>query len=425
MSDVIEQKIYSMTELKTNHNKFWIGILYSDDTVETRWGRIEDGCMDNYQSKKFLSAGRRFFEKKCSEKERKGYTVPPIINNYEAPKAVQGRTLAQIATAQIKINSPIIHKLIERLAETNIHVIEGATSIKYNTNTGMFMTDLGPVTLDGILDARDKLNDISHYIASNSTTNDDFTSVVEQYLRIIPQGFGRRRIQAHELFPDIESIEKQNQILDSLDASLSLLSNQDTSNNTTQNDIPKLFAASIELVEDDKTFARLNHLFRSTLKSGHSCSYLRLKTVYAIEIEKMKIEYDLVKDKIGNVHELWHGSKIGNLLSILQKGFVVPPSNSAHVCGRLFGNGTYFANSSTKSLNYSYGYWDGTRNSNCFMFLCDVAVGRYYVPRYGESIKPGYDSLWAKAGQSGIQNDEIVVPNVNQINPKYLLEFTS
>ena len=51
----------------------------------------------------------------------------------------------------------------------------------------------------------------------------------------------------------------------------------------------------------------------------------------------------------------------------------------------------YFANSSTKSLNYAYGYWDGKRDNNCFMFLCDVAMGKHYTAKYGEALpKPGY-----------------------------------
>ncbi|WP_430326539.1 hypothetical protein, partial [Salmonella enterica] len=59
--------------------------------------------------------------------------------------------------------------------------------------------------------------------------------------------------------------------------------------------------------------------------------------------------------KVGNIKELWHGTRVGNVLSIMKGGFVIPPSNASHVTGRMFGNGVYFSDQSTKSLNYAYG----------------------------------------------------------------------
>ena len=88
--------------------------------------------------------------------------------------------------------------------------------------------------------------------------------------------------------------------------------------------------------------------------------------------------------------------------------------------------GQSFANASTKSLNYAYGYWGGggVRDENCFMFLADVAMGKHYVPKYGEQLpKAGYDSTWAKKNESGVQNDELIVYNTAQICPRYLIEF--
>ena len=37
----------------------------------------------------------------------------------------------------------------------------------------------------------------------------------------------------------------------------------------------------------------------------------------------------------------------------------VPPANASHCTGRMFGNGVYFSDQSTKALNYAYGYWGG------------------------------------------------------------------
>ena len=93
----------------------------------------------------------------------------------------------------------------------------------------------------------------------------------------------------------------------------------------------------------------------------------------------------------------------------------------------MFGDGLYFSSQSTKSLNYAQGYWDGgPRDNNCFMFLCDVAMGTYHVPSGPSSQlhKHGHDSIWAKPGKSGIQNDEMIVFRTSQVNIRYLVEFS-
>jgi poly [ADP-ribose] polymerase len=125
------------------------------------------------------------------------------------------------------------------------------------------------------------------------------------------------------------------------------------------------------------------------------------------------------------VRELWHGTRASNLLSMLKSGFYIPPSNAPHVTGRMFGNGVYFSDQSTKALNYAYGYWSGQRETNCFMFLCDVAMGREYTPPGPSSNLPmsGYDSTFAKAGQSSVANNEMIVYKTCQVNPRYLIEF--
>jgi poly [ADP-ribose] polymerase len=92
----------------------------------------------------------------------------------------------------------------------------------------------------------------------------------------------------------------------------------------------------------------------------------------------------------------------------------------------MFGNGLYFSDQSTKSLNYAYGYWGGgSRDNNCLMFLVDVRMGKYYVPRsYNEHFpKAGHDSTFAKANKSGVYNNEMIVYTLPQANLTHLIEF--
>jgi poly [ADP-ribose] polymerase len=71
-------------------------------------------------------------------------------------------------------------------------------------------------------------------------------------------------------------------------------------------------------------------------------------------------------------------------------------------------------------------YWNNsTKQDKIYMFVADIAMGNYQVPRSSTSRKPdkGYDSYFAKPGISGIQNNEMIVFNNNQIKLKYILEI--
>jgi len=112
-------------------------------------------------------------------------------------------------------------------------------------------------------------------------------------------------------------------------------------------------------------------------------------------------------------------------LSILKGGLVIPPSSSSHVTGRMFYNGIYFSDQSTKALNYATSFWGSSDIGRYFMFMADVSMGKYYVPSGPRSCLPpaGYDSYFAQGRKSGVQNNEMIVFKTSQVNLRYLVEF--
>lgn len=187
-----------------------------------------------------------------------------------------------------------------------------------------------------------------------------------------------------------------------------------------------MFEAKLNVVTDAGVIDQIRTKYRATLQSMHACAHLDVKRVFAVEVGQMHRAFANEGCKVGNVQELWHGTKASNLLSILKSGFYIPPTNAPYVTGRMFGNGVYFSDQSTKSLNYAYGYWDGKRQDNCFMFLCDVAMGKSYTPPGPSSNlpMPGHDSTFAVGGKSSVANNEMIVYNTNQIDPRFLIEFS-
>lgn len=407
------------SDVRNNNNKFWTGILYEDGTVFTEWGRVGMAT----QSKTYPNGGERVLESKEREKVGKGYThLKTVATNTSTTVNHSTTQLEQLAKQQIQAgSSPVLTDLITRLVKANIHTITSSTTIKYNADTGLFSTPLGIVTSEGISEARALLDTISTHLAKK---DDVLLDAVSRYFRLIPQAIGMR-FDIDALFPDAKAIRKQADILDSLEASYSALQAGRVTASGAAPEQEKVFSVKLELADAAET-ARIAKKYKESRQDMHVCAHLKVKRVYRIEIESMSKAFASAK-AIGDVRELWHGTKKANVLSILKSGLQVSPPSTARIAGKLFGNGIYFASASTKSLNYAYGFWDGTVDNNCFMFLAEVAMGKYYVAkdteRNGSFPKKGYDSTWAKAHISGVKNDELIVYRNEQCNLTHLVEF--
>jgi poly [ADP-ribose] polymerase len=420
---VVKEARYVLTNITSNNNKFWNIRLYSDGSCETHWGRVgEDG-----QRKQFASYTESTFDAKCREKASKGYQPQKTLANTATANESMGKEkLAEVAAAQIQTDSVETLKLVTYLARVNVHRILEATTLQYDEARGTFSTPLGIVTADAITEARELLAKIADHVAADTYTDTALIGLLNNYLMLVPQNIGRGKPDPKVLFPNLEAIQKQSGILDSLEASLqNVLAAKEEEEDKPKAELPKLFEAKLTLVEDEAEIERIRKKYQATRKDMHACHHLEVKRVFRIAVGSMHRTFEEKGQQIGNVQELWHGTRTSNLLSILKTGFIIPPSNASHCTGRMFGNGVYFSDQSTKSLNYAYGYWGGNREEKCYMFLVNVAMGNSYTPKsYTEKLPlAGYDSTYAKAGHSGVQNNEMIVYNTAQIDPVFLVEF--
>jgi poly [ADP-ribose] polymerase len=219
----------------------------------------------------------------------------------------------------------------------------------------------------------------------------------------------------------MEILNGEASILDSLETSLIGVSS------SSEIKEEKVFNVKIDLLEDGKEIDRINAFYNSTRQSMHACNHLKIKSIYTVEIGHIKSNYES-NPITENIMELWHGTSKSHLLSILKSGLKIPNGKGAVLNGANFGYGIYMSDQSTKSLNYSHGYWSGTRDNNCFMFLCDAKMGKILYPRYTDGLLHqklnGHDSVWCKPSNvSTLANNEMIVYKESQCNLKYLCEF--
>lgn len=456
---IIKEKMLIFVGAAVNSNKFYHVTLSDTGVVSKRYGRVGAEGVTNTEN-----TGEYGFNKVVAGKVRKGYKETNIVSDSEAGiKATQNGNLSEIAKKVLigsKGTNSVLEELVDTLVRLNNHdILETSGGLIKVNSDGLMMTPLGLIDQNAINAAKSILTSLER----TPVTNARYVPLLEEYLGLIPQKVGSKRGWYETFFNDENTFASQADFLKQLGESLALREERrkvavqaDASANGDDLDAKyeKLFKLKIDLLEDAKEFKRLETIFEKGKSSYHPGAHLKLKRVFVLNDEEGLERYTKAKKEIGNPAALWHGTRSGNILSILRKGLFSPPLSGSgiQIQGRLFGPGIYLANSffgeidsvttrdagkkvmaggSSKSLNYSLGgVWDrGPRDNRCFMFLTESVLGRMHHPKtYGMTNSNvhstgQYDSIYAKAVDTGLRNDEVVVWNADHISMRYLCEF--
>jgi poly [ADP-ribose] polymerase len=440
MGKIVEETMLIMVNTGQNNNKFYHVTLNEDNTVSKRWGRVgTEGTITTDRT------GKTGYDRAIKAKEKKGYKVAPIVSTGVSVKTNNTDHLEEVAQQYLAKDptDTTISDLIKRLVTANQHqIMEQSGGLIKVTDDGTVKTALGIVDLKTIAAARQYLTKMR---ATKTLTAN--RKNLEEYLTLIPQSVGMKRGWDEE-FIKLENLDKQAEFLDQLEDAVKwgnktkAANSADNDDDADKFDITKhadLFRFKLDKIDNNSAeFKRINKLYEKTRNSMHSSNSLRLINVFAVEDVKGKEDYEKAKADIGNVKELFHGTKASNVLSILTKGLYVPnPGSGVQIQGRMFGDGVYFSDQSTKSLNYATGYWNGTRtNQNVFMLLNDVVMGNEYRPSrwdYSSSLHKAhkgadsngkaYNSISIKGGTCNVRNNEMIIWDTKQICIKYICEF--
>ena len=180
----------------------------------------------------------------------------------------------------------------------------------------------------------------------------------------------------------------------------------------------------VPLDPTDKMFELLaNYIHRSIAPTHH----------YNFSIEKMfqidrHLERDLYESystKLKNHTLLFHGTSVSNMIGILTNGLVVDPSRlgiNVNITGKMFGLGLYFANSCSKSIQYTN--FQSTDNL-CCLFVAEVALGKMLSKNQADSTltaltlpKP-FNSVWGRGSSSFMEydlyDDQTQIPSGNLV----------
>lgn len=420
-----------------NHNKFYEVSLADSGQVTARWGRV--GVAGQSMVK---GHGEDVFRATVRAKERRGYQRVDVVDG-SAPgrghvlvKEVLRRASMRGLAAPSAASDGRVTALIDRLVDVNAHEIGKLSGGQIQVKDGQVTTPVGLLSSNAIAEAMRLLAEMRKFGA------DVPLPLLERYLTLVPQAVPRQAGWYADFFSKVTTFDQQDVFLTQLRDSVAFAVKQSVQAAQVADDadVPDdLFRMRLKPVDDAKVIAELEAWYVSSAKRGHRSSTLRLVNVYELDDPSGKARVAARQAKVGNVRRMWHGTRAFNVLSILSNGLVVPRASASHVTGRMFGDGVYFSETSTKALNYSHGYWSGARESRCFMLVADVAMGWEYRPSAGwgarwSDIHSGrvvdaahggrrYDSVNVKAGTAGVVNHEAIVWDTDQVALRYLCEF--
>jgi poly [ADP-ribose] polymerase len=275
--------------------------------------------------------------------------------------------------------------------------------------------------MDGLVEARNLLAEIAPLVRKGKFGS-EADAILCKYLRLIPQNLGMRRFTTQTVIPDDNAVQKQNDLIDSLESSYqATLTAAPTATNVPTKAQEQVFKVDLDVLTDPKERARLDRYFETSKKRMHNYDNVHVREIFKVVIHEMDRKFER---SVVPIKEVFHGTSQANCLSILKSGLKTSPPSTAAIAGKMFGNGIYGAINSTKSLGYSMGRWgQGGVGDAAWLFICDFAMGKIYET--GNSLysgaPSGYDSVWGKAGL-GLSNDELIVYRNSQVTIKYLLE---
>lgn len=405
-----------------NSYKYWEAKLYDDGTWSAEWGRV--GC-ENPDSGTWNESDKTL-DSVVRSKMKKGYTEQKTIGEGVTAQQNGGTTvknsdLHTIARSQLlKTSSPVLDRLIKRFVDANVHKITSSTQITYNSTTGLFSTPLGIVTPDGLTEARDLLADLAPFVRK-AKFGTEADAILCKYLRIIPQNLGMRRFTTQTVIPDDNAIQKQNDLIDSLESSYQAMTSASTPKDGMAKPVEQVFRVDLDVLSNVAERQRLNAFFENSKKHMHGYDNVRVREFFKVNIHDMTSRFLSADPKIT---EVFHGSSMANCLSILKSGLKINPPSTAAIAGKMWGNGLYGAINSTKSLGYTFNRWgQGGVGDAGWLFICNFAMGKVDYPRHTcHRPSSGCDSIWATASNTGLANDELIVYSENRVKIKYLLE---
>jgi poly [ADP-ribose] polymerase 2/3/4 len=475
--DVVKRTTLNFTDIVNNNNKYYnLEVQVSKNgksRIFTQYGRVGGTAAKEYRVCNDQSHAETEADKIVKAKTKKGYVEVKLA------KADVGSEVGKSKVETSKVSIDDLKKIGIKVADEDkssklhpeikdlVRTWFGVTAEFIELNLDTKKCPLGQLSVDQITKGKDFLEEARKIVHMTKPDVTELNRLTNLYYSNIPHNFGYAKINADALRLDDDSkIDKAFDILDVFGDAKNVQSVI-----STKSAVDSQYAtlnAEMEWVDPtDPTWKWIDAMLHGTRAYNHSgLGNLKTHKVFRVKRNKEQDNFLAAAEKIAkecgkhnpsevyskfvktrpdvpkalqdiyakaNICPGWHGTRRANMIGITTKGLLIRPSGVIHA-GSMYGDGLYWASNSTKSINYcdvKGSYWAHGTNKTAYMFLADVAFGNqtmangsYYYNL--KNIKPNH-SVWARAGKSGVINDEFITYTPTgpgqQHAIRYIIEF--
>lgn len=446
--EVVQRATLQKTDLHENNNKYYGLELHKAPgsfRVFTHYGRTDDLTRNpdagTKESRFFTSLGdaqreyNRLFKAKTSS--RKGYVeVHLASSNIGSHKAkgtssgeVDEKTAAKIEPKNDKPKSvkkppvcpPGVLKLVGLIYNEATTALTNTVQAKI-TAKGI-ETPLGVLTMGQIDRGEEILKEIFEAVKASKSAK-TLQTLSSQFYTAIPHKLGRTKdaIAASVINAPNKVAEKE----ETLQLMRDMLTVDGEEHSVLASDSMgeryKALGCSIQALDSGSQKYKEWHDF--TMNSRRRPRSMKIQNIYAITRPGEEEAWD----NIGNVKNMFHGSRIKNWVGLLTRGVLMPKLVVAmgvnRTDGGWLGNGIYFGDSACTSIYYTSPGRGGRR----IMTIHPVALGKikeFKKITYGMNEPPkGFDSCHGNPeGGSEFDDHEFCIYKQNRQMMKVLVEF--
>lgn len=378
-----------------NNNKYYEMIYEGGPSFTINYGRIES-------TKTTLSKPYSQWKSIYNEKVKKGYkdvthTVSVTVEDkVDEPKS----KLSQIQDAKV-------NKFLTLMKQYTDGLVAKTYTVKAKD-----------VTQSQIDEAQGYLNELlkidkKDEVAINS-------KLLELYM-VIPRYMSK--VQNH-LLPNINLDKTLQQEQDNLDAMSAQVSMDKPADKQTVKKEEKAVKTLLDVLgikmKEIKGHTNLDYLVKQITPS-------KIQTIFEIEKEEQDVIFNKWMDKQKNKQTrfLLHGTRCTSVIPIIEQGLKIRPQGNYQFSGKVYGDGNYFSETCSKSLNYT-GY-----DNDQVLLIYEVHTGNpfiydgwyrgnSFVLDYKNLQNRGFDSTFVKAG-NGLLNTEIIAYKEEQCSIRYII----
>lgn len=378
----------NQTNIAANANKFYLVQVLTDPKTRTyfvykRYGRTGEKGIVNLQamSNEACAVGefKAVFQSKTGNQWGGAFVAKPnkyVLMHIEAPQIVQVKAVPAASMLPEKISAFIAMISNRQMFERSLESMEIDPQ----------RMPLGKISHNQLDAAEAILKSIENSVR---THNPDLVTLSSQFWTVIP--FATKRNRPPPVIDTEEHINRASEMLDTLrhiSVAGTLLERQ-----SNLDDIYKSLGTDMSVVDPHSSeWGQILTYITNTHAPTHK---YRLRLVNLFRLNKSSQDAADAAGrfkKVGNHRLLFHGSKMTNFVGILSEGLRLPkPDQIAN--GAMLGPAIYFADSISKSFNYTCSNETGGRG---FVLVCEVALGNMEeATRATKTPLPtGFDSRW-------------------------------